>query len=397
MNLIKTIAIALLFSLMAMQGARAQDAPPIYTADRTQTADAGKVPAAGGFFSKMDGAVREVGRKAGRDLGKTLASSGYTVAATMTTTALGIAGALALMYLLYEVLQFLSGRTKSMLQVLFDVGIPCLFAAAFITQYDNLLHMFEGFLDVFRNLAGAVSGGASDPFTGILNVYTSVIGKVTDAVQSAFTNTVKAIGLFSGKDGIMVALIDLFLTVLFALGILALLLMGVAEVLGLLLIGPFLFAVGVAFGPIMIAGLVTPWTRDYFTKWLQFLVISAGLSGVINVIFTIAKHLMDSVQIATSSADEPTAVSLVIIAILILTINSMISQAPSIASALFPGHIGVSKSSGAAATSAAKSAAAGGKNTFKAGRGTANGVIGAGQKGFKFAKSRMGGAGKATP
>jgi len=387
MNLIKTIVVALLFALMAMQGASAADPAPV----------AEETVQAGSFFEKMDGAVREVGRKAGRDLGKTLATSGYAVAATVTKTALSIAGALGVVYLLYEVMQFLSGRTKSMLQVLFDVGIPCIFAAAFITQYPKLLPMFEGFLDVFRNLAGSSSGGAEDPFSGILNVYTSVIGKITQAVQAAFTATAKSVGMMSGPSKMMVSLIDLLLTVLFALAILVLLLIGVAEVLGLLLIGPFLFAVGVAFGPIMIAGLVTPWTRDYFTKWLQFLVISAGLTGVINVIFTIAKQLMDTVQVGASETGAPTAVGLVIIAILILTINSMISQAPSIASALFPGHVGVSKSSGAAAASAAKKAPVGMKNGFKGARGTMNGVIGGGQKAVQFAKSRMAGAGKAAP
>lgn len=373
--------------MLPIHGAYAEDAAP--AAEETVNA--------GGFFAKMDGAVREVGRKAGRDLGKSLNTSGYSIASTMTSTALGIAGALGVMYLLYEVLQFLSGRTKSMLQVLFDVGIPCLFAAAFITQYGRLLPMFEGFLDVFRNLAGSSTGGADDAFSGILNVYTSVIGKITEAVQTAFLTNAKTIGMWAGASQVMVSVVDLLVTILFALAILVLLLIGVAEVLGLLLIGPFLFAVGVAFGPIMIAGLVTPWTRDYFTKWLQFLVISAGLTGVINVIFTIAKQLMDTVQIGTANTGEPTAVGLVIIAILILTINSMISQAPSIASALFPGHVGVSKSSGSAVVSAAKKAPAGMKNGFKGARATANGLIGGAQQSVKFAKSKMGSAKKPTP
>lgn len=383
MNFLKTIVLAFLFALMTMQGASAAEPAPEQPVE------------AGGFFEKMDGAVRVVGQRAGRDLSGTLSASGYAIAATMTPTALNIAGALGVVYLLYEVMQFLSGRTKSMLQVLFDVGIPCLFAAAFISQYARLLPMFEGFLDVFRNLAGGLSGGSSDPFTGILNVYTAVIGKITDAVQAAFTAARGAMNISDGPTKFMVTLVDLLLTVFFALAILVLLLIGVAEVLGLLLIGPFLFAVGVAFGPIMIAGLVTPWTRDYFTKWLQFLVISAGLTGVINVIFTIAKQLMDKVAVANDTG-EATAVGLMIVAILILTINSMISQAPSIASALFPGHVGVSKSTGGAVASAGKKAATGMQNGAKGVRGTMNGVIGAGQKSVQFAKSRMAGS-KSTP
>jgi TrbL/VirB6 plasmid conjugal transfer protein len=385
MKSFKTIIFAFLFALTTMQGAHAADPAP----------GSGETVEAGGFFEKMDGAVREVGKKAGRELGATLATAGYSVAATTTNTALGIAGALGLMYLLYEVLQFLSGRQRSMVQVLFDVGIPCIFAAAFITQYAKLLPMFEGFLNVFRNLSGSMSGGSEDAFSGILNVYTAVISKVTEAVGAAFAATAKAVGFSAGMGKTAVSLVDLLVTVLFALAILALLLTGIAEVLGLLLIGPFLFAVGVAFGPIMIAGLVTPWTRDYFTKWLQFLVISAGLTGVINVIFTIAKQLMDTVQVGTSDTGAPTAVGLVVVAILILTINSMISQAPSIASALFPGHVGVAKSGGSAVAGAAKKAQGGLVNTLKGARGTANGVIGAGQKGVKFVKSitKGGGAG----
>ncbi|MFC5550214.1 hypothetical protein [Massilia aerilata] len=378
MNFLKFITVAFLLALMTLQGANAAETPAETTAPVV----------AGSFFDKMDGAVREVGRKAGRELGETLATSGYSIAATVTTTALGIAGALAVVYLFYEVLQFLSGRTTSMLQVLFDVGIPCIFAAAFISQYAMLLPKFEKLLDVFRHLGS----GGQDPFNAILDVYTVVIGKVTSAVGTAFKDMGKAFSfskMLTVSPNFMLALVDLIATVFFALAVLVLLLIGVAEVLGLLLIGPFLFAVGVAFGPIMIAGLVTPWTRDYFSKWLQFIVISAGLTGVINVIFIIAAGLMKSVGVAQNT-NEPTAVGLVIMAILMLTINSMVSQAPSIASALFPGHVGVSKSSGGAVVAAGKKAAEGTKNLGKGTRGTANGLVGAGQKAFRFAKSRMG-------
>jgi hypothetical protein len=385
MNFLKSFAAVLLLALMSMQGASAADPTPA------------PVPIeAGGFFTKMDGAVRAVGQRAGRDLGKAMASSGYSIAATLNQTALGVAGALGLMYLLYEVMQFLSGRTKSMLQVLFDVGIPCIFAAAFITQYAKLLPMFEGLLDVFRNLGTHVDGGASDPFTGILDVYTSIIARVTETVLTAFKNSAKSISVanyFSLSFPFALSLIDLLVTILFALAILVLLLIGVAEVLGLLLIGPFLFAVGVAFGPIMIAGLVTPWTRDYFTKWLQFLVISAALTGVINVIFSIAKQLLDKVTVGMNTG-EPTAVSLVILAILVLTINSMISQAPSIASALLPGHIGVSKSSAGAVGTIAKGA----RNAMKGGKKAAGATGGGAAQGIKqsarFAKKTAGGSAK---
>jgi hypothetical protein len=369
MKLLKFLAIVFFFALMATQGARAADTPP---------ADA---PQAGNFFASMDGAVREVGRKAGRSLSDTMKGSGYSIAATLTPTALQIAGGLGLIYLLYEIMQFLGGRTKSMLTVLFDVGIPCIFAAAFITQYPILLPKFESILDVFRKMGTSAQGAGGDPFEGILNVYTSVFHIITSAIQKAFSAGLSVVQLLKDPSQFMINWADLLGTILFCLAILVLLMMGVAEVLGLLLIGPFLFAVGTAFGPIMIAGLVTPWTRDYFTKWLQFLVISAGLQGVINVIFTIANNLMQTVGVGGDNA-EPTAVVLVITAILLLTINSMISQAPSIASALFPGHVGVARSSGSAAETAMKKAGSGfksgakpvGKGAVATGKGMVSGV-----------------------
>jgi hypothetical protein len=378
MKLLKLLAIVFFFALMATQGARAEDvAPP---------ADA---PQAGNFFASMDGAVREVGRRAGRSLSDTMKGSGYSIAATLTPTALQIAGGLGLIYLFFEIMQFLSGRTKSMLTVLFDVGIPCLFAAAFITQYAILLPKFEQILDIFRTMGTHAEGAGSDPFEGILNVYTSVFHVITAAIQKAFGAGLSVAKLFTNPSQFMINWADLLGTILFCLAILVLLMMGVAEVLGLLLIGPFLFAVGTAFGPIMIAGLVTPWTRDYFTKWLQFLVISAGLQGVINVIFTIANNLMKSVGVG-SDASEPTAVALVITAILLLTINSMISQAPSIASALFPGHVGVSRSSGDAAKTAISKAGGGFKSGAKAGgKGTVATAKGA-VSGAKMAKKFFG-------
>ena len=374
MNIFKFFVAAFLFALMATHGVSA--AEPAKKAD------------AGGFFESMDGAVRAVGKKAGSNLTETMKATGYSIATKLNSPALMIAGGLGLIYLLYEVMQFLSGRTKSMLVVIFDVGIPCVFAAAFITAYPTLLPKFEGVLDVFRTL-GTDGPGGTTPFDGILNVYGSVFAHISSAIKSAFGENLKFANLVTKPSKFMVQVVDLLITVLFCLAIVVILLTGIAEALGLLLIGPFLFSVGVAFGPVMIAGLVTPWTRDYFTKWVQFLVISAGLQGVINVIFTIAYKLMQTVGVSQNTG-EATAVGLVIVAILLLTINSMVSQAPSITSALFPGHIGVAKSSSAGMKDAVSKGAnvlkKGGQGTGNAVANTLKGGVSGVKQSIKFAK-----------
>jgi hypothetical protein len=349
MNVIKFFAAIFLTALVTMQIASAAEP----TTTDSSAADTAPAPTAGGFFADMGGAITTFTSQANKDLAEKLASGGYKIASYSTSTALTIGGALALIYLLYEVMQFLSGQTKSMLVVLFDVGIPCAFAALLIKEYAAIMPKFEQVLNVFRFIVGK----ESNPVGGILSMYGSVLENCTTGIANcfkAFANTPIAI-LHPIKY--VANWIDLFATIVFILVILVLVLSGVAEVLGLLLLGPFLFAVGVAFGPIMIAGLVTPWTRDYFSKWIQFVVISAGLTGVINVIFTIASTMMDSMELGQHTTGEPTAVSMVIICVLLLTVNSMISQAPGIASALFPGHVGASKTAGGDIKKGAKDAA----------------------------------------
>lgn len=342
MNLAKILFSALLVILMAMHSASAAEPAP----------SSHQPAAAGGFFADMDGAIRQFATKADETLAKSMTDSALELAKKASSSALVIGGGLVLIYLMYEIMQFLSGKTRSMLVVLFDIGIPCIFAALLIKEYATILPKFETVLDVIRTLGGA------NPIGAIMDMYGAVLTNVTSAIKHAFEEVTAGgkFALITNPGAQMLKLADLFLTCLFVLGILALLLMGVSELLGLLLMGPFLYAVGVAFGPIMIAGIVTPWTRDYFTKWLQFLVISAGLTGVINVIFTLAAAIMKKMGVMGYTEGEPTAVSLLILAVLLMTINSMISQAPSIASALFPGHVGVAKSTGQQAKDAVKNA-----------------------------------------
>lgn len=363
MNIVKAVIVMVLFSLMGIAGAHAaeQDASP---------------EKAGGFFSQMDGAIRQFATTTDRQLAKSMTDAALSLANKSKPAALTIGGGLALVYLLYEMMQFLSGRTKSALVVLFDVGIPCIFAALFINQYATILPKFESLLEVIRTLGG------ENPVTSIMSMYGAVLTSVTQALEHAFGAVGGVVEAASDPKGWIIGVVDLVITALFVFVVLALILMGVAELLGLLLMGPFLFAVGVAFGPIMIAGIVSPWTRDYFTKWLQFLVISAGLTGVINVIFTLAAAIMNSLNVASYSSGEPTAVSLLIMAVLLLTINSMISQAPSIASALFPGHVGVAKSTGKEAKEAMKGA-------NELGRRTTSGVANTATKSVRMTKGAV--------
>lgn len=336
----------LLMSVNAMSTAFA--APPLPPPSAPPTANA--QPSKGNFFNNLKGAASQIAAKISTGITKNLTLTGLALSKNLVKPALAVAGGLALLYLVVEVLR-LMGTKNSMFTPLFDVGIPCILAFLLISQYGTYIGMFDEFLGLFRYLGDPASGPnapiASAATTSIMNMYGGILATIGGTVQQSLAN-LNTDGWFSvATAGFYTNLVDMLVTMIFALIVLVFVLVGMADVVGLLLMGPFLFAIGVAFGPLMIAGVVTPWTRDYFTKWVQFLVASAVLTGVIQIIMKIGSAMFDSLTITGyTSADSPTAVTMVIVAILVMAINSLISQAPAIAGALVPGHLGATKGAG---------------------------------------------------
>lgn len=364
----------LLLCLSALGPALAQTPPPAQ-------APTEKAPS-GTFFENLEASSKQIASKATVGIASDLKAAGLGIANQLKTPALAVAGSLALLYLIVEITR-LMGTKSSMFTPLFDVGIPCILAAFLITRYGDHLQNFDKLLELFRNLGasgpGAVGGAGSDPTGQIMDMYGKVIGMVGQTVQESL-NRVSDGGFMKLLDAAFyAALLDMLITMLFALIIFVFCLIGLADVLGLLLLGPFLFAIGVAFGPLLIAGVVTPWTRDYFKKWVQFLVASAALTGVVRVILLIGTTIFEKLAITGyAESGTPTAVTMTIVAIMVMAVNSLISQAPAIASALVPGHLGASAGSGKAISAASGMAGGGAKKA-------ASTAAGAGGKGVKWA------------
>lgn len=319
-------------------------AQPAQSAAATQTAP----PKSGSFFSNLEGSMNKFNEKINTDLGRTMKHFAVNeIAPRVKQPALVIGGTLALMYLLWECLQFYAGNRSSMLTVIFDVGIPCGIAAFLIQNYEFRILQFDSMLDVFRmlNLGGQ---GASNPTNQLMSMYGGILADVGRAIKTLFENVVDVGSILTKPGAWFSSLADFFATIIFTLVILYFVLTGIAEVMGLVLFGPFLSAVGMAFGPIMIIGIITPWTTDYFKKWAQFLVVSAALTGVLNVILSIAGSLLgpSGLGLAQMTGDEPTAAGMIIVVVLLLTVNQLIAQAPMITNALLPGSLGAHKGAG---------------------------------------------------
>lgn len=336
----QAVLVATVLSGLVVTNVNAQEVPPIQTSN-TEVPVHSSVPEnpPGAFFASIANAAKSLQSKANQNLSSGLLEAGRKIATTsMITWALGAAGSLAMVYWIFMTIQAL-GQDRPMAHVIFEVGLPVVICAYLLQNYDLLISEFagsSGFLSYIRNVGG-------DPVGGVIEMYSKVLQMVALAIGTACQDLTDTFSVFTIKASLL-ALFDAAMAVLFALVILGLCLSGTVEMLGLILLGPFLGAVAIAVGPIFIAGLVTPWTRDYFGKWLGFLVGSAVLTGVLGICISIASALFATFnfyEIAGTSA--PSAMALLIVAIVIMTVNALIQQAPAIASALVPGSLGASK------------------------------------------------------
>lgn len=316
--------------------AQAPGVPPV--APQADSA-AGSDGQGGAFFARLQQIAEQINTRLTTDVSSGMYQAGVAAAGALTSPALSVAGVLALIYLLVEVIKAMASKT-SMVQVLFDVVLPVIVVAALINDYAGKMGSFQQFLNILSNLTPSL-------FKGLMAYFSSALEMVSRAMTQANDNLFKWSNLTDLRK-LIAPIIDFLATLAFCILILYILISGLAEIVALFLLGPFLFAIGVAFGPMFIAALVTPWTRSYFEKWLGFIVASAMVTGVAGIAIQIASSVFASMKFGASASDMPVAISLAIGAIMLMSINAVLGQIPSIASALVPGTLGVSKTGGGA-------------------------------------------------
>jgi type IV secretory pathway VirB6-like protein len=323
-------------------------------------------PGAGGFFAGLANASQAVQSRVSSQAIGSLQTHGLQIAGGLEGKALALGGALAVLYLIVRAIQAIGSSNESMLQVVFDVALPAMIAAAIIQTYSARVGDLITTLDI-------VKLGAHDPLSNIIQYFTRALDMIAEALSTAFKK-VDVIGSIMEMSFPGAQLLDFIATVLISGAMFLIIMMAIAEVAGVVLLGPFLFAIGLAFGPIFIALMVTPWTRDYFGKWIGFMVAAALVTGVAGVAVSIASTLFSGLT-SNIPTDTPVAASLAVMTIMIVTVNSILSQVPSIASALVPGTLGATggsagaqlqKGAQAARQSAITGVKGGGKATYKA-------------------------------
>jgi type IV secretion system protein VirB6 len=156
------------------------------------------------------------------------------------------------------------------------------------------------------------------------------IGAVLDAVGDRAMTGISAIwsaGGFSDPGP------SLFAAVLFVI----FLIFGVAAVIALATAKIGLSLV-VAVGPLMILGLLFPWTREYFTRWLSYAVQFAFLALFVGAIAGIADAIVDTyIEALEESAENVDLVALMAPALILLLLARIFAELPNMASSLCGG------------------------------------------------------------
>ena len=306
----------------------------------------------GAFFLELERTTDFVRDRVKTVTSRDLLGAGLGIADGLIVPAMALVGGLAVLHLAVLAIDIMAGRTPA-LQALLDTAIPVSITTMFIGNYKTLMTPFAGLLDVLKN----VGGGIDATLTKLFSLYKGVFLIVAFRIFDAFGQILFSIR--GGLSGVLYALMELVLSVFFCIVIFFIALASMAQVVALIFMGPFLFAVGVAFGPICIAGLASPWTRDWIRSWFGFMVNAAALTGVTSVLVHLIVTVMDGLQLdqAFFGTGPPVAAQLGTLAVLLIAFTSLLSQAPAVTSALFPGTLGARDTGGAAAARAGATAA----------------------------------------
>lgn len=251
-------------------------------------------------------------------------TAGLRIASSTNAVALGLAGALGLVSILWVILLAMAKETSIMGGVVEEVIILSLIAFL-LRSYSSIVG------DVFSiadSIAQTVNGGG----VGVA---------VTDFVQGFFfsfvgvvVNGVKGLSfkdwLFSSAD-LVVGVILILIACYYAFSALI-------ELIGVLLIAPVVVGLALAFGPVFIACLASTYTRRWFDTWLNFLIGGAFLSVITLVILTLINQVIISKILDLGTASL--AGSALAIAIIGVGCSKVFSAIPALADAMLPGRTG---------------------------------------------------------
>lgn len=296
-----------------------------------------------GVLEGMKGIMSNIVDNAfGKTFAERLKSNAVSLASGTTTVANAIAGALAAVTLLWAVMVAMVEK-KSVIGATFEVLLFGIVAAALINNYQTVVDQVWG---TANDILSAVGLDIPTTFGNFLTSFFTPIGNLVARMVDAFGAGFWTLD-FAG------AVIDSIFSVLLLLVILILLIYSLVHIVGVFVMGPVFFAVGVVFGPIMMATIVSSYTRQWFNQWLNFLVGSAFLSVVAVTVLRLLTLTIENAVTSLATQGSST-LALLGVAILMAMASKLYQAVPSITDAIFPGRTGAGKAIGVLPLGASK-------------------------------------------
>lgn len=283
------------------------------------------------FLMSIEEATKGVVNDAlGKDFIERVKQAALSKAEATTTIALSLGGAIALLTLIWSVMILMLSR-QSVVGATVEVLLYGLIAAALITQYSTLV---DQIFSIAMSLLSAIG--------------LDVGSTLSEFLQSFFLPLAAVFRRF-GEDSapwysfeFLKISLDMLGTLVLTAIVIVLLLSAIVSLLSVLLVGPIFFGVGIIFGPIMIATLVSSFTRQWFNQWLNFMIGSAFLTTVAIAVVSLLTGVI-GVTAQRLGAGGSGLLAMAGLVLLAATTGKIFESVPAITDAIFPGRTGAGR------------------------------------------------------
>jgi type IV secretory pathway VirB6-like protein len=289
----------------------------------------------------------------GSNLMEAFVSTALGMSAALIGGANVLAGTIAMSALLWNLLKAQVER-KAALPVVTEAVILAALTAGLLASYSTVVGNIIDFGRWVQGQVGGSFGSATSSlfgsmFAALVNVFKQEWATVQ---QTKFWNLI--------WGGAASALIDLIVTIFFLLVAAVLMISALVEVIGVFLIGPVVVGLGVVFGPLMIATVVSSYTRDWFWHWLRFLINGALLYAIAIATMKLFSSMIGTL-VSVSNGETLLMGKAIALAMLSAGMGKIFAGIPAMADGLFPGRTGAGSgmTSGGQAAAAVGAAAAG--------------------------------------
>lgn len=311
-----------------------------------------------------------IDRVLGRSAIDMFVGAAMPIASNLNGLAMSIAGALALIALLWALLIAIISK-KSAFSAMMEPVIFSALTAMLLANYG----MIVGDVVALGQKAIAASGtSVGTAFTNFINTFLGSFINIFISVLNRFEFTW---GFFSIVLEAVIALV-----ILAGAGVLTLI--AIKDIVAVFLTGPIALGIGVAVGPLFIATLPMPATRRWFDQWINFLINASMLTALaVIVMVLIQTAILNTVQ-GFMAGQTGTVGKLLALAMIAASLSKVFQAIPSFADALFPGRTGagsaMSSSPGNMIANAAQGAVKGASNVANGAYKAAAGMQKAGQQ-----------------